>query len=104
MGGHTVEEIKKEVRVYITVFVSLLVLSIATVLVSKLDVSMTVAVIIGMAIASLKGTLVACYFMHLISEKKAIYAVLIITVLFFAVLMALPLMDYQSNEAFTGRA
>lgn len=103
MGGHTVEEIKKEVRVYWIVFGALLVLSAITVGVSKLDVSMTMAIIIGMAIATVKGTLVACYFMHLISEKKMIYAVLAITVLFFVVLMALPAMDVYSNESFSGR-
>ena len=31
-------------------------------------------------VATIKGSLVACYFMHLISEKKLIYAVLVVTV------------------------
>jgi len=35
---------------------------------------------------------VACFFMHLISEKKLIYAVLILTVVFFIVLMLVPIM------------
>ncbi len=103
MGGHSVEEISKEVRIYMTVFASLLVLSGVTVGASLLDVSTTVAIIIGLAIASIKGTLVACYFMHLISERKAIYAILALTAFFFAVLMALPAMDLQGNEAFSGR-
>jgi len=34
---------------------------------------------------------VACYFMHLISEKKLIYAVLALTAFFFVALLALPI-------------
>ena len=41
-------------------------------------------------VATVKGSLVACYFMHLISEKKLIYAVLGLTFVFFVVLLALP--------------
>jgi hypothetical protein len=37
---------------------------------------------------------VACYFMHLISEKKLIYAVLALTVSFFVALMALPVVTF----------
>ena len=38
----------------------------------------------------LLGSLVAGYFMHLVSEKKLIYAVLALTAFFFVALMALP--------------
>jgi cytochrome c oxidase subunit 4 len=41
-------------------------------------------------IATIKGSLVACYFMHLISEKKLIFTVLILTVIFFLGLLLLP--------------
>jgi caa(3)-type oxidase subunit IV len=47
-------------------------------------------VTIALIVATIKGGLVACYFMHLISEKKLIYAVLALTVVFFAALIALP--------------
>ena len=41
-------------------------------------------------IATVKASLVACYFMHLISEKKLIYFVLVLTVAFFVALLLLP--------------
>jgi len=47
-------------------------------------------VTVALIVAIIKGSLVACYFMHLISEKKLIYAVLAVTAFFFAALMALP--------------
>jgi caa(3)-type oxidase subunit IV len=51
---------------------------------------MAIAVPVALFIALVKGSLVAGYFMHLISEKKLIYAVLVLTVVFFAALLALP--------------
>ena len=49
---------------------------------------------IGLAlfIATIKAALVACYFMHLISEKKLIFLVLLITVAFFIPLLFLPVL------------
>jgi caa(3)-type oxidase subunit IV len=45
---------------------------------------------IALTVATIKGSLVACYFMHLISEKKLILWVLVLTVVFFLALLALP--------------
>lgn len=89
------EEIKKSVRKYIMVFVALLCLTILTVTVSELNVGIGATIIIGLFIATVKGSLVAGYFMHLIDEKKFIYFVLILTVVFFVVLMTLPLFAHS---------
>ena len=89
-------DIDKHVRVYITVFVALLVLTLVTVAISYLDLSVPIAVAVALFVATIKGGLVAGYFMHLISEKKLIIAVLALTVVFFVALMALPVMT-QSN-------
>jgi cytochrome c oxidase subunit 4 len=88
-GDHAVD-IDKHVRVYITVFVALMVLTIVTVAVSYLDLAIPIAVTVAIFVATVKGALVAGYFMHLVSEKKLIYAVLALTVVFFAALIALP--------------
>jgi cytochrome c oxidase subunit 4 len=88
-GDHAVD-IDKHVRVYITVFVALMVLTIVTVAVSRFHLPVPIAVTVALIVATIKGGLVACYFMHLISEKKLIYAVLALTVVFFAALIALP--------------
>jgi cytochrome c oxidase subunit 4 len=88
-GDHAVD-IDKHVRVYITVFVALMILTIVTVAVSRFHFPVPIAVSVALIVATIKGALVACYFMHLISEKKLIYAVLALTVVFFAALIALP--------------
>ena len=77
-------DIKKHVRVYIMVFAALAVLTVVTVAVSYLHLTIVPALIVGLFIASVKGGLVAAYFMHLISEKKVILWILILTVVFFA--------------------
>ena len=88
-SDHAVD-IDRHVRVYITVFVALMILTIITVAVSRLHLAVPIAVTVALVVAIIKGSLVACYFMHLVSEKKLIYAVLALTVVFFAALIALP--------------
>ena len=88
-SDHAVD-IDRHVRVYITVFVALMALTIITVAISRLHLSVPVAVTVALLVAIVKGSLVACYFMHLISEKKLIYAVLLLTAAFFVALIALP--------------
>jgi cytochrome c oxidase subunit 4 len=84
-------DIDRHVRVYITVFVSLMVLTIVTVAISRFHLPVPIAVGVALLVATIKGTLVACYFMHLISEKKLIYAVLALTAAFFIALLVLPI-------------
>src|SRR5687768_4708676 len=95
-GDHAVD-IDKHVRIYITVFVALMVLTVITVAISYLDLSVPLAVTIALFVAIVKGSLVACYFMHLVSEKKLIYAVLVLTIVFFAALLALPAITHSNG-------
>ena len=95
-GDHAVD-IDRHVRVYITVFVALMVLTIITVAISYLDLAVPLAVTVALFVAIIKGGLVAGYFMHLVSEKKLIYAVLVLTVAFFVALMALPVLTHSSG-------
>jgi cytochrome c oxidase subunit IV len=90
-------DIDKHVRVYIIVFVALMALTLITVAVSYLDLPPAMAITVALLIATIKGSLVACYFMHLISEKKLIYAVLALTVVFFAALLALPAITHSNG-------
>ena len=90
-------DIDKHVRVYITVFVALMILTLVTVAVSYLDLSVPIAVTVALLVATVKGSLVACYFMHLISEKRLIYAVLVLTAAFFVALMALPVFTHSNG-------
>ena len=95
-SDHAVD-IDRHVRVYITVFVALMVLTVITVAVSYLDLSVPMAVTVALLIATVKGSLVACYFMHLISEKKLIYAVLLLTAAFFVALLVLPILTHSNG-------
>jgi cytochrome c oxidase subunit 4 len=91
---HDPAEIDRHVRIYITVFVALMALTIITVAISYLHLRPAMAIAVALFVATIKGSLVACYFMHLISEKKLIYFVLAITVFKFAVLLALPTLTH----------
>ena len=85
------EEFKKHLGKYYAVFVALICLTAVTVGVSYLKLeSRAVAIAIALVIASIKAGLVAGVFMHLLDEKKVIYAVLLLTVLFFMLVMLLP--------------
>ena len=72
-------------------------LTIVTVAVSYLDLSTPMAIAVALFIATIKGSLVLCYFMHLISEKKLIYAVLGITAFKFIALMILPVLTHSNG-------
>ncbi len=97
MIAHTGEDVAKHVKVYVTVFVALMALTVITVAVSYFDLSVAAAVAVALLIASIKGSLVACYFMHLISEKKIVFLVLGLTIVFFVALMLLPVLDVESG-------
>ena len=90
-------DIDRHVKVYITVFVALMVLTIVTVAISRVHLPVPIAVTVALIVAIIKGSLVACYFMHLISEKKLIYAVLGLTAVFFLVLLALPVVTVHDG-------
>jgi len=80
-------DIRKEVKKYLIVFAALLVLTVVTVAASSLPFGVTLGVIVALIIASVKGYLVACNFMHLSSEKRIVYFVLIIAAVFFVAMM-----------------
>src|SRR5262245_14807748 len=98
MGDHSVD-IDKHVRVYIVVFVSLMALTLITVAISYLHLPLPYAVAVALTVACTKGSLVACYFMHLISEKRLIFLVLCLTVVLFAVRMMVPAFTVADRTA-----
>ena len=91
MGGNDQAHIEEHIKVYLTVFGALAVLTILTVSASYLEVSNTEAIFLALTIATIKASLVAGYFMHLITEKQTIVWILILTFFFFLVLMFFPL-------------
>jgi cytochrome c oxidase subunit 4 len=92
MADHaTPAEIDRQVRIYVVVFVSLMALTVVTVAISRLHLPTGAAVAVALAVALVKGGLVAGYFMHLVSERKLVYWVLALTVAFFFAVLLLPL-------------
>ena len=83
-------DIQKSVRSYMTVFVMLMIFTILTVAVSRLQFAVPVAIAVALVIAVMKGSMVAGVFMHLSHEKRWIYGVLLLTVVFFVFLLLLP--------------
>ena len=86
---HSHEEIKKHVKIYVTVFAALAVLTVVTVAVSYLHLPPAKAIPLALVIASIKASLVAMFFMHLISEKKLIFSILILAAVFLIAMMVL---------------
>jgi caa(3)-type oxidase subunit IV len=81
------------IRRYLYVFYALIFGTVITVAASYLtfggnrEINIAVALLIAIG----KASLVACYFMHLISEKKMIYGIMAFTAFFFIGLMFLTL-------------
>ena len=91
------DDVQAHVRTYMKVGATLLVLTVVTVLASYLPVAVPMAITVALIIAVAKGSLVASIFMHLVAEKKAIFATLIVTLLFFLVLMFIPIMGHADR-------
>ena len=88
--AHDAHDVRKDVKKYLFVFGALLVGTVLTVGMYYVHIpSLAATIAIALFIATIKAALVAGFFMHLISERKAIYAVLLATVFFFASMMYL---------------
>jgi cytochrome c oxidase subunit 4 len=88
MSDHS-EDISKHVRGYLIIGATLLVGTVLTVLASYIDLGHHWNIILALVIATVKASLVALYFMHLISERQMIYLVMGFTFFFFVGLMFL---------------
>ena len=84
---NTPEAIAKEKKLYLTIFGALATLTVITVLISRVHFDRPLAIFIALFIATIKATLVAGFFMHLLHERKFIFGVLGVTVFFFGVLL-----------------
>ena len=89
--------VKSHLRVYVMVFVALAVLTVVTVAISYLHLPTALAITVAMVVATVKATLVAGYFMHLLSEEKVIIWLLVLCAAFLVFLFALPLGTETGN-------
>jgi cytochrome c oxidase subunit 4 len=91
MDAHAAHDIRKSVKTYYMVFGALMLFTIITVGVSYLHLPVPMAIFVALVVATIKGSLVALFFMHLIDERKVVYWVLMLTAIFFVFLMFVPL-------------
>lgn len=90
--AHDDHDVSKHIKGYLMIGGFLLIGTAITVWAATIDFgSHALNIGIGLLIATVKATLVALYFMHLISEKTAIYMFMSVTVFFFTGLMVLTL-------------
>ena len=90
-------EIKKSVRSYITVFVALMAFTLITVAAARFHFAVPIAITIALIIAAMKGSMVAAVFMHLSHEKQAIYGALLLTLIGFITVLAVPFLTVNDT-------
>jgi len=80
---HAAHDVSKHIRGYLLVGVTLITFTIITVALSYVNFGTQKAnITVAMLVATFKAGLVAAIFMHLASEKKMIYRILIFTAFF----------------------
>ena len=89
--------IKKSIRTYLMIGAALYVFTVITVAVNQVHLAIPLAVTVALIIATIKGSMVASVFMHLSNEKKWIYGSLMLTVVFFIVLMSVPILTVSDT-------
>jgi cytochrome c oxidase subunit 4 len=90
-------EVKKTVRKYFLIGAALLVFTGITVAANLFHLAVPLAITVALIIAIIKGSMVASVFMHLNHEKKWIYGALMLTVVFFVVLLFVPFLTISDT-------
>ncbi len=85
------------VRVYITIFLVLLVGTFLTVLAAFMDFPWRFNTIIALTIATVKATFVVLYFMHVRYSSRLIWVILASAFFWMAILFAFTFSDYLTR-------
>ncbi|MEM7350040.1 MAG: cytochrome C oxidase subunit IV family protein [Acidobacteriota bacterium] len=96
MSGHDID-IDKTVRTYMYVFGALIVGTILTVAAAEIELPPGPGIALALLIACAKGSLVVLFFMHLIDEKKFVYWLMGLAVVFFFFELLVPLITESNN-------
>ena len=100
MSEHS-DDVSKHIRGYLIIGGTLIIGTVLTVLASYLDLGHHWNIVLALIIATVKASLVALYFMHLVSAKQMIYTVLGFTAFFFIGLMFITIAAYNDHPALT---
>ena len=83
---------------YAGIFGTLLVLTVVTVILSRIDLGGAGNTSLAMLVATFKASLVALYFMHLKDERRLMFSVILIPMFFFAALFFGLMPDLVTNN------
>ena len=86
------------VRVYITIFMVLLVGTALTVVAAFVDFPWRLNTIVALTIATIKATFVVLYFMHVRYSTRLIWVILTSALFWMAILFALTFSDYLTRD------
>ena len=93
MSEHTVP-----VRIYIMIFLALLVGTALTVAAAFFDFPWQLNTIIALTIATIKATLVVLYFMHVRYSVRLVWVIVTSALFWMAILFALTFSDYNTRK------
>jgi cytochrome c oxidase subunit IV len=97
MGHSHSEPHISPLSLYFTVFSCLIVLTFVTVGVSELGLPSTLSIIVAMAVALVKATLVATWFMHLIHDTKLNLSLFLASLWFMGIFFIFTTFDMASR-------
>jgi len=85
------------IKVYLTIFIALLVGTALTVIAARIDFPGPLNAIIALTIASVKATIVVLYFMHMRYSPRLIWIVFGSALFWLALMFALTFSDYTTR-------
>jgi cytochrome c oxidase subunit 4 len=85
-------------RVYVAIFLVLLVGTILTVLAAFRDFPGPLNAVVALTIATIKATFVVLYFMHVRYSGRLVWLVIASALLWLAIMFALTISDYSSRQ------
>jgi cytochrome c oxidase subunit IV len=89
-------------KLYVSIFVALMVCTAATVVAAYKDLGQW-NIVVALAIATFKASLVVLFFMHAKYSPKRTQLVIVCAVFWLAIMLALTLSDYQTRKDIVGQ-
>jgi cytochrome c oxidase subunit 4 len=89
------------VKVYIAIFLALLVGTTLTVVAAFVDFPWRLNTIVALTIASIKATLVVLYFMHVRYSPRLVWVIVASALFWLGILFAFTFSDYFTREWFS---
>ena len=84
-------------RIYVTIFLALMVGTTLTVIAAFYDFPGPLNAVVALTIASIKATLVVLYFMHVRYSGRLIWLVIVAALIWLAILFAITFSDYWTR-------